>query len=60
MRPQYWISIFAIFGSIAGSTLSLVFDLNNIVIGVACTFIGVVVGTFIFTLQQNNVLDKHK
>jgi uncharacterized membrane protein YccC len=60
MRPQYWIGIFAIIGSIAGTSLGLIFDLNSTVVSITGTFVGVVIGTFIFTLQQNNTKDKNK
>jgi hypothetical protein len=54
MRPQYWIGIFATLGTIIGITFSIIFDLNNIVTTIACTIIGVVVGTFRSCIHELN------
>lgn len=59
MKPQYWIGILAIAGSLTGTVLSFISaDLNGSKAAVTGTLIGIVAGTILFAILQRDKKDK--
>jgi prepilin signal peptidase PulO-like enzyme (type II secretory pathway) len=59
MKPQYWIGILAIAGSLTGTILGFIFsDLNGSKAAVTGTLIGIVAGTILFVILQKDKKDK--
>ncbi|MDY0095547.1 MAG: hypothetical protein RBT80_22865 [Candidatus Vecturithrix sp.] len=58
MKPQYWIGILAIVGSLTGTVLGLIVSgLNPTTAAVTGTIAGIVAGTIVFAIQQGKNKD---
>ncbi len=60
MRPEYWIGIMAIVGSVLGTILSFAFPiLGGASAAITGTIVGITIGTAIYAIQKkNNTSDK--
>ena len=53
MKPQYWIGILAIVGSLTGTALGVIVpSINGTTAAVTGTIIGIVAGTIVFAILQ--------
>ncbi len=53
MKPQYWIGILALAGSVAGVIVGLLFSVDGSRAAVTGTLIGIAAGTILFTVKRN-------